>query len=119
MGLLLLFLNLIGIGSLQPRSVTDLINGLTIGLTIGANAEKLNGVSIGLFGNRIGELNGISIGVINKSKKVHGIQIGLWNVAENNRIFKRMPIINFNFSEKQPRKESIDDVPFQEKTRKN
>ena len=93
------FMNLVGIGSLQPHSMTNLINGVTIGLTIGANAEKLNGVSISLFGNKIGELNGISIGVVNRSKKVRGIQIGLWNIAENNRIFRQMPIINFNFRE--------------------
>jgi hypothetical protein len=76
------------------------INGLTIGGIFGANCKELNGLSIGLFNNNIDTLHGVSIAISNRSKHLTGIQIGLWNVAENNRIFKRMPFINFNFRRK-------------------
>lgn len=76
------------------------INGLTIGGICGANTDKMNGLSIALFNNFIDTLNGVSIAMTNYSKELTGVQIGLWNVAENNKIFKRMPIINFNFRRK-------------------
>jgi hypothetical protein len=42
----------------------------------------------------------VSVALKNHARELHGIQIGLWNVAENNRIFKIMPLINMNFSRK-------------------
>jgi hypothetical protein len=79
------------------------INGLTIGGICGANTDNMNGLSIALFNNSIDTLNGVSIAITNYSKELTGVQIGLWNVAENNKILKRMPIINFNFRRKASR----------------
>ncbi len=73
------------------------INGLTIGGFCGADALELNGVSLSLAYNFIDTLNGVSIATINETKQLTGVQFGIWNVAENNKIFKRMPIMNFNF----------------------
>jgi len=79
------------------------INGLTIGGICGADTEKMNGLSIAIVNNFIDTLNGVSIAIANYSKELTGIQIGLWNKVENNKIFKRMPIINFNFRRKASR----------------
>lgn len=97
-----LFMSPIGITWWNSQKI-KLINGLTVGIITGVNTEKLNGVSIGLINNVIDKQNGLAISLINRSKELHGFQIGLWNVAENNRIFKRAPIINFNFRRKASR----------------
>ncbi len=88
-----------------------LINGVTVGGIIGSVTEQFNGASVSVFNNYISKLNGVSIGMINeieelkgmtigvfnRSKNTRGVQSGIWNVSENNKIFKRMPLINFNF----------------------
>ena len=74
-----------------------LINGVAVGGILGTSANKLNGLSISLLGNRIDELNGISIGLFNRSENLRGVQIGILNIAKNNKYFKYTPIINFNF----------------------
>lgn len=81
-------------------NVIKVINGISFGAYCGANTEKLNGVSLSFFTNSIDELNGLSVGFLNSTKDLHGVLIGLWNVAENNKIFKRTPFINFNFRKK-------------------
>jgi len=91
-----LFMSPFGISYWNTEQI-KVVNGLTIGLIIGASTEKLNGVSISLFNNWIGEQNGLTIGMINRAKKLYGFQLGFWNVAENNRVFKYMPVLNFSF----------------------
>ena len=105
-----LCMSLFGIAYWNGQTV-KLINGVAVGGFVGSATEKFNGVSISVFGNGIGELNGVSIGmmneidelkgmtigVVNRSKNTRGVQIGIWNISENNKIFKQMPIINFNF----------------------
>ncbi len=81
----------------------QLVNGIAIGLIIGSDTKKMNGISLSLFNNFCDTLNGVAISMINRTKELHGIQFGIWNVAENNRIFKRMPILNFNFRRKPSR----------------
>jgi hypothetical protein len=76
------------------------INGFTLGGLCGASAYEVNGVCVSLFSNDADVLNGVSVALKNHARELHGIQIGLWNVAENNRIFKIMPLINMNFSKK-------------------
>jgi len=97
-----LFISSIGISWWNTQKI-KLINGFTIGVFIGANTEELNGISIGFLHNVIDELNGVEIALINRSKELHGFQFGLWNVAENNKTFKRMPIMNFNLKRKTSR----------------
>ena len=87
--------NGIGIGGLGVKA--DKINGIGIGGT-GVEAGKINGIGISLIGNfRIGEQNGLTIGIFNRAEKLRGVQLGLWNIAKNKRFFKHTPIINFSF----------------------
>lgn len=77
------------------------INGLTAGIIVGANAKKMNGLSIGVIFNSVEKHTGVMIAAFNKSKELHGIQFGLLNYAGNNKKFFRwMPFINFNFRKK-------------------
>jgi hypothetical protein len=94
-----LFLSAFGISDWNTEQIC-LINGLTFGTIIGANTKKMNGLSLSVFTNVIDTLNGVSVSLMNRTKELHGVQLGLWNVAENNKIFKKMPILNFNFRKK-------------------
>ncbi len=91
-----LFLSPFGITYWNDELI-DIINGLTMGIFIGSNANIMNGVTVSLLNNRSNTLNGVAIGAFNRTKNLYGVQFGLWNVVENNRIFKRMPIMNLNF----------------------
>ncbi len=84
-----LFISPMTIGYWSDEKV-KLINGVAIG-TFSVSVGKINGLSISVVQNYNDEQNGVSIGIVNKSKKLHGIQLGIWNIAENNKIFKRFP----------------------------
>lgn len=99
-----LFISPMTIGYLSDQKV-KVINGVAIG-TFSVTAEKLNGLAISIVQNHSDEQNGVSIGIVNKSKKLRGVQFGIWNIAENNKIFKRMPIVNFNFRKSSRRKQA-------------
>ena len=76
------------------------LNGVAVGPGM-VRSCKLNGLSLSFMRNDIDTLNGVSIAAFwNKAKVLHGFQFGLWNVAENNKIFKQTPILNFNFRRK-------------------
>lgn len=79
----------------NPRLISR-VNGVSIGLLCGVNCEEFKGLAIG-FNNVTKIHKGVTIGCINKSAELHGIQFGFWNVANNNRVFKKTPLINFNF----------------------
>jgi hypothetical protein len=88
---------------------TYIINGFSIGFvghlarkTNGISASALNfsqihnGIQFSLFMNECCRMNGMQIGILNKSKQTRGIQIGLWNVNER----RKLPLINWNFRRK-------------------
>ena len=71
------------------------LNGVSLGYMGGI--EYLKGLSIGLILNSSTEARGAQIGAINKTKSLHGVMIGLWNTAENNKHLQDLPLINVNF----------------------
>ena len=91
-----IFVGVLG-SSYWNTEVIKMINGCAIGLIIGSHTKKMNGVTLSLFNNVSDTLNGVSIAVLNRTKELRGIQFGLWNVAENKRILKKMPLLNINF----------------------
>lgn len=97
------FISLFGM-TYWNTEVIKRINGIAIGLVIGSNTEKMNGLTLSLFNNVSDTLNGVAIAVLNSTKELHGVQIGLWNVAENNRFFKKMPFMNVNFRKRKKAK---------------
>jgi len=94
-----LFISPIGITYWNTEKI-EIIKGVAIGLIIGSYTKKMNGLALGIFNNVSDTLNGVAISAFNRTKDLHGMQFGLWNVAENNQIFKKMPVMNFNFRKK-------------------
>jgi hypothetical protein len=89
-----------GLGSSKwSTDSIKIINGISIGWATGVECVKLNGLAIGLC-NHISYQNGVTIAIKNSTKHLHGFQFGIWNIAENNKIFKKMPIMNFNLRRK-------------------
>lgn len=111
------FINIVGTTKVFNGEFSNVINGLTIGiindavkfkgLSIGYQnrTDTMRGICIGLVYNGSKDAKGLQIGICNKARSLHGIQIGFWNIVENKRFFKRMPIINFSF-----RKRSKDNI---------
>lgn len=95
------------------------LNGLATGLRIMSRKpldsmyySRINGVAIAVWSIYTGEVRGVSVSFLNntkvhrgfsiagynKTEKLKGVQLGLYNVALNNpRGFRRLPLINMHF----------------------
>jgi len=59
------------------------------------------GVSISAFNQIRGEQRGISIGIVNHTKRLHGVQLGLINIVkENPKGLRVLPIMNISLKKK-------------------
>lgn len=84
-----------GVSVGPASSKTSIVNGVALAAWY-VNLYQMNGLSIGVI-NRSEMHKGVAIGGYNRSKKLRGLQIGLFNVAENNpRLFRRLPFINMH-----------------------
>ncbi len=60
--------------------------------------ENFTGLSISGYNRIKGVQTGLVIGLFNSSDELHGVQLGLINIAKNNRgIAKVLPFVNFHF----------------------
>ncbi|MEI6509114.1 MAG: hypothetical protein WCO54_11570 [Bacteroidota bacterium] len=60
-------------------------------------SDKLNGFAVAGY-NNINQTKGITVAIINTTKSLHGIQLGLINYAANNPKWLRvLPLINLHF----------------------
>lgn len=75
-------------------TLVDEIEGCTIS-GISNFAYYFKGVSIATFYNHATKATGVQIGLVNKSKDLRGLQLGLWNI--NGR--RSLPFINLQFRE--------------------
>ncbi|MBL4706323.1 MAG: hypothetical protein JKY54_17480 [Flavobacteriales bacterium] len=105
--------NTFGVSTALIVNVTDhQINGVAFGGIV-VKSEELYGVTLGTFninnlgvGTQCGGFNftndfkGFQIGCVNRARQLSGLQFGLINVIRENKHFKVMPILNFNFSKK-------------------
>jgi len=72
------------------------VNGCAISVSK-QNVHKFCGILVSLTQTESKKHYGLSIAGFNKTEELHGLQIGLWNVALNNpKIFRRLPFINFH-----------------------
>jgi len=99
----------IGIGGLGVGA--DTLHGILVG-GLGCGADELCGVAFGGLMVKAGELSGaavsaytrvrgtqhgITIGLVNIARSLHGIQLGVLNYAGNNPApFKVLPVLNVN-----------------------
>ena len=97
-------INGVQIGSVNAENI---VNGLNLnavcsdsnnnGVCISAVMNRhyvMNGVTIAVIANHDTKCNGLQISLINTSKKLKGIQIGLWNVNQR----RSLPFLNWCFS---------------------
>jgi hypothetical protein len=55
----------------------------------------LHGFSMGAFNQLKGVQRGLAIGIVNYAEELHGVQVGLINIARNNSSATRvLPIVN-------------------------
>jgi hypothetical protein len=58
----------------------------------------MRGVTIAGYNDMRGTQRGLSIGIYNYARTLHGLQIGVLNVAQNNpRGLRVLPLVNANF----------------------
>lgn len=84
----------IGLGGYRVRSETA--HGIT-GAVFRVELEELTGFSAAAW-NDLGVQRGLVIGIYNRARELHGVQIGLLNYAGNNRgIARLLPLVNAHF----------------------
>ncbi len=70
--------------------------------SVGEEANgTLKGVSVSIFSKVNGQQNGVSLGVVNYTQKIRGVQFGLINIVkENPKGLRILPIFNMRFGKK-------------------
>lgn len=66
------------------------INGAQLSF-IGNDALIVQGLQLAIGLNKADQLDGVQVGLINKTRILNGLQIGLWNVNQN----RSLPIVNW------------------------
>lgn len=93
--------------SVFGTAADEKVNGITLGLWgeyltqvngVGAVCfvnfvQKVNGVQAAFLMNDSYELHGLQIGLLNRTQRLKGFQIGLWNVNSK----RKLPFINWSF----------------------
>ncbi|MGD8279626.1 MAG: hypothetical protein PVJ80_11280 [Gemmatimonadota bacterium] len=62
----------------------------------GEDWGELRGVSVSAFNWIRGSQRGITIGLLNITEELHGLQVGLINIARNKESFSVLPILNWS-----------------------
>jgi hypothetical protein len=63
-------------------------------------AEQLDGASISIYNKVVGSQRGLTIGLLNYASELHGVQLGVINIAGNNRGFGHvLPVVNLHLHE--------------------
>jgi hypothetical protein len=58
---------------------------------------ELHGVSVSAFNDLRGaRQRGLVVGLLNIAEELHGVQIGLINIARNKRSFRVLPLVNYH-----------------------
>ena len=59
--------------------------------------DDWEGLSVAAWNQHHSRMRGLSIGLLNRTENLHGVQIGLLNYAGNNANFRWLPLINAHF----------------------
>jgi hypothetical protein len=99
-----------GLAVVSEESVTGLtlagyrihaprLTGLALSI-VHMTPTDLTGIGVGGYNDVRGVQRGITIGLLNRAQELHGIQIGLFNFAENNRApFRYLPVLNLHLKD--------------------
>jgi hypothetical protein len=84
------------VGAYRMRAPT--IEGVALGLGQLQARRELHGVGMSAYTYVPGVQRGLSIGIYNDARELHGVQVGVINRARNNAGARRiLPIVNWNF----------------------
>jgi hypothetical protein len=61
-----------------------------------AEDGTMRGVSISAWNRTAGRQEGLTIGILNIADELHGVQIGLINIARNKARYRVLPLVNWN-----------------------
>jgi hypothetical protein len=61
------------------------------------DVDDFEGFSLAAWNEHDSRARGLSIGLLNRTEELHGVQIGLLNYAGNNARFRWLPVINAHF----------------------
>jgi hypothetical protein len=98
----------IGVGAPVVRGVAlsvfaaggDHLHGIMLagGWVRVSDGGSSRGITCAAFNQIKGEQNGLSVGIVNYTRSIKGLQIGLINIVRENRRFLRiLPLMNFHF----------------------
>ncbi len=80
------------------------VSGITVApvfLKVEGTDSSMNGISLSAVNAVQGTQNGLSIGVVNTTNKLRGIQLGIINIVKDNpKGLRVLPIINMHFGGK-------------------
>jgi hypothetical protein len=69
------------------------ISGLTVAGYL--KARVFTGLGVGVYNRVRTQQTGLTIGIVNYARRLHGVQVGVINIAGNNRgLAKVLPIMN-------------------------
>jgi hypothetical protein len=75
------------------------LTGLALSI-VHMTPTDLTGIGIGGYNDVRGVQKGITIGLLNRARELHGVQIGLFNYAENNPpFFRYLPVLNLHLKD--------------------
>jgi len=74
------------------NSLTGKVNGLSVCFLMNYS-DVVNGVSVAGLSNGTIQTKGLQIALFNRTTKLRGIQLGLWNINKK----RRLPFVNWNF----------------------
>lgn len=95
--------------SVFGTAADEKVNGITLGfwgeyltqingvgaVCFGNFVQKVNGVQVAFLMNDSYDLHGLQIGLLNRTQRLKGFQIGLWNVNSK----RKLPLMNWSFEE--------------------
>jgi len=75
-------------------NVSDTVRGVQLSGLINGSYD-VKGIQTCIMFNSVRTMDGLQIGLVNKSENLRGVQIGLWNVSRK----RKLPLINWNFKQ--------------------
>ena len=72
---------------------SGVVRGVVIG-GLGVGAPRISGGALGVFNRVSGTQHGLTVGVVNYARELHGAQVGLVNIVNGPRGRRVIPVIN-------------------------
>jgi hypothetical protein len=85
-----------GLAMAGYRIKSPLVQGVVVPVAW-LRAQRLDGLSVSVYNRVVNQQHGLTIGLVNYAKALHGFQLGVVNIAGNNRAIARvLPVLNLH-----------------------